>query len=80
MVEARKIDLDADLNRYLDFRITPSGRTVTINDLMRHRGGFEDGLKDLLASDPKLAKKTARYLKEDIRPGKAATRSCSTPI
>ncbi|WP_277979103.1 serine hydrolase domain-containing protein [Sphingomonas phyllosphaerae] len=68
LVEAGKIDLDADVNRYLDFRITPPGRAVTINDLMQHRGGFEEGLKDLLASDPKLLKTTERYLKENTRP------------
>ncbi|WP_037489364.1 serine hydrolase domain-containing protein [Sphingomonas phyllosphaerae] len=68
LVEAGKIDLNADVNRYLDFRITPPGRAVTINDLMQHRGGFEEGLKDLLASDPKLLKTTERYLKENTRP------------
>ncbi|VXC99045.1 serine hydrolase domain-containing protein [Sphingomonas sp. 8AM] len=68
LVEAGKIDLDADVNRYLDFRITPPGRAVTMNDLMQHRGGFEEGLKDLLASDPKLLKTTERYLKENTRP------------
>ncbi|MGK6323178.1 serine hydrolase domain-containing protein [Sphingomonas sp. DT-51] len=68
LVEAGRIDLNADVNRYLDFRITPPGRAVTINDLMQHRGGFEEGLKDLLASDPKLLKTTERYLKENTRP------------
>ncbi|SFK05957.1 CubicO group peptidase, beta-lactamase class C family [Sphingomonas sp. NFR04] len=68
LVEAGRIDLNADVNRYLDFRITPPGRPVTINDLMQHRGGFEEGLKDLLASDPKLLKTTERYLKENTRP------------
>ncbi len=69
LVEAGKIDLNADVNRYLDFKITPPGnRPVTMNDLMTHRGGFEEGLKDLLASDPKLMKTTERYLKENTRP------------
>ncbi|KKC26110.1 hypothetical protein WP12_10535 [Sphingomonas sp. SRS2] len=69
LVEAGKIDLDADINRYLDFMITPaSGRAVTMNDLMRHRGGFEEGLKDILATDPARLKTNERYLKENIRP------------
>jgi CubicO group peptidase (beta-lactamase class C family) len=67
-VEAGKIDLNADVNRYLDFRITPPGRAITMNDLMRHRGGFEEGLKDLLATDPRRLKTTERYLKENTRP------------
>lgn len=68
-VEAGKIDLNADINRYLDFRIEPKGRrAITMNDLMRHRGGFEEGLKDLMTSDPSKLKTTERYLKENQRP------------
>ncbi|WP_260597771.1 serine hydrolase domain-containing protein [Sphingomonas endolithica] len=68
-VEAGKIDLNADINRYLDFKITPkSGRAITMNDLMMHRGGFEEGIKDLLDTDPKRFKTTERYLKENPRP------------
>ena len=67
-VEAGKIDLNTDINRYLDFRITSPGRAITMNDLMRHQGGFEEGLKDLLATDPKRLKTTERYLKENTRP------------
>ncbi|UZK66707.1 serine hydrolase domain-containing protein [Sphingomonas sp. M1-B02] len=69
LVEAGKIDLDADVNRYLDFRISPRGdRPVTMADLMTHRGGFEEGLKDVMATDPKFLKTNERYLKENMRP------------
>ena len=69
LVEAGKIDLNADINRYLDFKITPtSGRAITMNDLMTHRGGFEEGLKDVLATDPARLKSTERLLKENGRP------------
>ncbi|WP_206366544.1 serine hydrolase domain-containing protein [Sphingomonas gei] len=69
LVEAGKIDLDADVNRYLDFRISaPGDRPVTMTDLMTHRGGFEEGLKDVMATDPKLLKTNERYLKENMRP------------
>tara|TARA_R110002033_G_scaffold169344_2_gene209993 strand:- start:17184 stop:19235 length:2052 start_codon:yes stop_codon:yes gene_type:complete len=68
-VEAGKIDLDADVNRYLDFKLSPPGdRPVTMIDLMTHRGGFEEGLKDVLATDPARLKTTERYLKENMRP------------
>ncbi|MES2496594.1 MAG: serine hydrolase domain-containing protein [Pseudomonadota bacterium] len=68
-VEAGKIDLTADVNRYLDFRIQPKdGGMVTMNDLMNHRAGFEEGLKDVLATDPAKLKSTERYLKENVRP------------
>jgi CubicO group peptidase (beta-lactamase class C family) len=69
LVEAGKLDLNADVNRYLDFRIEPKGgRAITLNDLMRHHGGFEDGLKDVMVSDPAQLKTTERYLKENLRP------------
>lgn len=69
LVEAGKIDLGADVNRYLDFKVTPRvGRPITMTDLMTHRGGLEEGLKDLLATDPALMKTTERYLKENTRP------------
>ena len=69
LVEQGKLDLNADVNRYLDFKITPpSGRAITMNDLMTHRGGFEEGLKDVLATDPKLLKTNEAYLKENQRP------------
>lgn len=69
-VEAGRIDLNADVNRYLDFRIQPraNSRPITMNDLMTHRGGFEEGLKDVLATDPARLKSTERYLKENGRP------------
>ena len=42
-VEKGKIDLDADVNRYLDFKIPPrDGKPVTMRNLMTHTGGFED--------------------------------------
>ncbi|MFN7027387.1 MAG: serine hydrolase domain-containing protein, partial [Pseudorhizobium sp.] len=69
LAEAGKIDLHVDVNRYLDFKISPpGGRPMTMSDLMAHRGGFEEGLKDVLATDPKRLKATERYLKENARP------------
>jgi CubicO group peptidase (beta-lactamase class C family) len=49
LVQAGKIDLDADVNRYLDFKIPPyNGQVVTMRDLMTHRGGFSETARDLL--------------------------------
>ncbi|WP_419815619.1 serine hydrolase domain-containing protein [Glacieibacterium sp.] len=68
-VEAGKIDLGADVNKYLDFKIvTKTARPVTMDDLMTHRGGFEEGLKNVLDTDPKRFKSTERFLKENGRP------------
>jgi CubicO group peptidase (beta-lactamase class C family) len=49
MVEQHKLDLDRDINAYLDFHIpTPAGGVpVTLRLLLTHRAGFENHLKNL---------------------------------
>jgi CubicO group peptidase (beta-lactamase class C family) len=43
MVGEGKIDLDADVNRYLDFKIPEKfGRPITMRDLMTQTSGFEE--------------------------------------
>jgi CubicO group peptidase (beta-lactamase class C family) len=49
LFEQGKIDLDADVNRYLDFKIPPfHGQPVTMRNLMTHTGGFEQSVKGLI--------------------------------
>ncbi|MCP9222632.1 beta-lactamase family protein [Erythrobacter sp. LQ02-29] len=63
-VQAGKIDLDADVNRYLDFEIPPrDGQPVTMRQLMTHTAGFEEAVKDLISFDPKAAQPIGTYLK-----------------
>ena len=63
-VEEGKIDLDADINRYLDFTIPPrDGKPVTMRQLMTHTGGFEETVKDLITSDQNGAQQLGAYLK-----------------
>ena len=46
LVEQGKIDLDADVNQYLDFKIPPyQGKPITMRNLMTHTPGFEDAFK-----------------------------------
>ncbi|WOF44419.1 beta-lactamase family protein [Sphingopyxis indica] len=48
-VEAGKIDLDADINQYLDFRIPPfEGKPITMTNIMTHTPGFEEAGRDLI--------------------------------
>lgn len=69
LVQQGKLDLDRDVNDYLDFKIAePFGKAVTLRHLMNHRAGFEEGIKDILAYDPKLAQSTEQYLKQHPRP------------
>ena len=53
-VEAGKIDLDADVNQYLDFKIPArDGKPVTMRQLMQHVAGFEEQAKGIMSDDPK---------------------------
>src|SRR5579875_1544823 len=53
LVEQGKIDLDRDVNAYLDFRIPDAfGKPVTMRNLLTHSGGFEDVDKGLIVFDP----------------------------
>lgn len=55
-VEAGKLDLDKDVNAYLDFKIPPfEGKPVTLRNIMTHTAGFEESVRHLISSDPKAA-------------------------
>jgi CubicO group peptidase (beta-lactamase class C family) len=48
-VELGRIDLDADVNTYLDFKIPPyQGKPVTMREIMTHTAGFEEALEGLM--------------------------------
>src|SRR5258708_4718190 len=54
LVEQGKIDLDADVNQYLDFKIPlREGKPVTMRNIMQHVAGFEEQAKDIMSGDPK---------------------------
>lgn len=54
LVEQGKIDLDADVNQYLDFKIPAyDGKPVTMRNIMQHTAGFEEQAKGILTDDPK---------------------------
>jgi len=48
-VELGRIDLDADINTYLDFKVPPyQGKPVTMREIMTHTAGFEEALEGLM--------------------------------
>jgi CubicO group peptidase (beta-lactamase class C family) len=54
LVEQGKIDLDADVNQYLDFKIPArEGKPATMRNLMQHVAGFEEQAKGIMSEDPK---------------------------
>ena len=63
-VEAGRIDLDKDVNAYLDFTIPPfDGKPVTMRHIMTHTAGFEESVRHLIASDPKALLPLGTYVK-----------------
>jgi CubicO group peptidase (beta-lactamase class C family) len=54
LVEEGKLDLDRDINDYLDFRIPQRDATpITLRNLMTHTAGFEEQVKQLILDDPR---------------------------
>jgi CubicO group peptidase (beta-lactamase class C family) len=53
LVQAGKLDLDTDVNTYLDFRIPETyPQPITLKDLMTHTAGFEDLYYERFAKEP----------------------------
>ncbi len=54
LVDAGKLDLDRDVNDYIDFNIPTAdgGVPVTLRRLLTHRAGFEEHFKGLFSRDP----------------------------
>jgi CubicO group peptidase (beta-lactamase class C family) len=53
LAEQGKLDLNADVNDYLDFRIPDTyPQPITLKDLMTHTPGFEDRYYERFAKDP----------------------------
>ncbi|WP_447930184.1 serine hydrolase domain-containing protein [Sphingopyxis fribergensis] len=67
LVEQGKIDLDRDINAYLDFRIPPfAGKPVTMRNLMTHTGGFDEVQRGLNSYDPKKIPSLGDALKRQV--------------
>jgi CubicO group peptidase (beta-lactamase class C family) len=53
MVEQGRLDLDADVTRYLDFEIPATfAEPITVRHLLTHTPGFEEDLRRLFTYDP----------------------------
>jgi CubicO group peptidase (beta-lactamase class C family) len=53
MVEQGKLDLDTDVNQYLDFQIPNTfPQPITMKDLLSHTAGFEDSFYATYAAQP----------------------------
>jgi CubicO group peptidase (beta-lactamase class C family) len=67
LAEQGKLNLDADVNAYLDFKIPPrNGKPITLRNLMTHTSGFEDRFKRIFADTMSLRAGLADYLKSTM--------------
>jgi CubicO group peptidase (beta-lactamase class C family) len=65
--EQGKVNLDTDVNQYLDFQIRPaphsvSDKPITLRNLMTHTSGFEESSSDVILVDAKKAVTLRDYL------------------
>ena len=52
LAEQGKLDLDAGIDRYVDFPVS-AGEHMTLRNLMTHTSGFEETVRDIIVTDPK---------------------------
>jgi CubicO group peptidase (beta-lactamase class C family) len=66
-VEAGKLNLDTDVNKYLDFNIPAyDGKPITLRQIMTHTAGFEEYGKGVVFYDPKYIQPLDAYLKSYV--------------
>ena len=66
-VEQRKLDLDRDVNTYLDFKIPDTyPQPITLRNLMTHTPGFEESDKNLIQQDTRHLEPLGKYLGSHI--------------
>ena len=69
LVEAGKLDLDRNINDYLDFKVPADfGKPVTLRDVMTHSAGFEDTVTDLFVGEPSQLFPLREYLTRHMPP------------
>src|SRR5436305_2170583 len=70
LVEQGKLDLDTDVNKYLDFKIPATyPQPITLRHIMTHTPGFEEDGRDLITDDSTHIEKLGTWLATHI-PGR----------
>jgi CubicO group peptidase (beta-lactamase class C family) len=65
LVEQGKLDLDVSIDRYLDFPIktkTGISAPISLRDLMTHRGGFEETVRNIIVTEPRYYQDLRTFL------------------
>ena len=66
-VQQGKLDLDRDVNDYLDFKIPPTfPKPITLRDIMTHTAGFEETAQELFVADAAHLTPLGDYVKAHL--------------
>ena len=72
LFEQGKLDLDRDVNEYLDYKIPDAfGKPITLKNILTHTPGFEEQIKNLIITDnskPNLGQYVKTYIPGRIYP------------
>jgi CubicO group peptidase (beta-lactamase class C family) len=67
LVEQGKLNLDADVNTYLDFQIPATfPQPITMRHIMTHTSGLEEFLQDLFIDDASKLRPLGEYLRDHL--------------
>ena len=67
LVEQGKLDLDTDVNTYLDFKIPDyDGKPVTLRNIMTHTAGFQETVRRLISDNQGDMVSLGEYVKNDM--------------
>ena len=67
LVEQGKLDLDTDVNKYLDFTLPAyEGKPVTLRNIMTHTAGFQETVRRLISDNEGDMLPLGDYVKQDI--------------
>jgi CubicO group peptidase (beta-lactamase class C family) len=67
LVEQKKLDLDRDVNEYIDFKIPATySQPITLRNIMTHTPGFEETIKNLFIANEKDLRPLGDYVKASL--------------
>jgi CubicO group peptidase (beta-lactamase class C family) len=67
LVEQGKLDLDKDVNAYLDFKVPEAfGQPITLRNIMTHTAGFEESVSELFLQKPEQQYPIGQYLQKHM--------------
>ena len=67
LVEQGKLDLDKDVNTYLDFKVPEAfGKPITLRNIMTHTSGFEESVSELFLQKANQQYPIGQYLQKHM--------------